>query len=322
MGIGIVDRLDGTPSPEDWAISTFFTDSKNAQVELSRCFQTEELGPENPPTRIATTGQVRSETVELHLLTGYELLDRISPVIRSVIKACVALGNVLAVILSLSSCGSTTPSAVVVRVGNESISKAMLEHWTAVEAVLAYSAEPRGPAPEGVIPDPPRYAHCVAYLGTASPPAGKAEAKPTTTQLKRACQQRYEALQHHVLDILITDDWLSGEGAAKGVTVSAGEVGQAIARQFPTRADYQRFLRLTGEKASDEQLLIRGDLLSVKLGQLRESAVLKSGRSQAQERSALERIGAEYTARWTARTDCRPGYVVQECRQFKGSRTT
>jgi hypothetical protein len=37
-------------------------------------------------------------------------------------------------------------------------------------------------------------------------------------------------------------------------------------------------------------------------------------------REALARFEREYTARWTARTSCRPGYVVQGCKQYSGSR--
>jgi hypothetical protein len=41
--------------------------------------------------------------------------------------------------------------------------------------------------------------------------------------------------------------------------------------------------------------------------------------AQARTRTRTALIAA-YRARWTARTDCRPGYVVQKCRQYTGRR--
>jgi hypothetical protein len=40
------------------------------------------------------------------------------------------------------------------------------------------------------------------------------------------------------------------------------------------------------------------------------------------ERRERARLIAAYRWRWLARTDCRPGYVVQKCRQFRGSRVS
>jgi hypothetical protein len=214
----------------------------------------------------------------------------------------------VALVLTLGSCGAGR-DAVVVRVGNHSITERTVEHWTAVEAILAYEASPSRPAPKGVVPDPPAYADCVAYLHRID---------ATLAQLKRRCQQRYDELKRHVLDILITNYWLDGEAAARGVTVNDHDVQRAIKRQFPTPTAFRRFLALTGERASDETLIVRRDLLAARLQASQLSEVTKSGLAPAQERQAFAKLGAEFTARWTARTDCRPEYVVQECRQFDG----
>lgn len=40
--------------------------------------------------------------------------------------------------------------------------------------------------------------------------------------------------------------------------------------------------------------------------------------AKAQRRRTLARFIAEWRARWTARTDCQRGYVVQKCRQYGG----
>lgn len=42
--------------------------------------------------------------------------------------------------------------------------------------------------------------------------------------------------------------------------------------------------------------------------------------AREQQRRTLARFVAGWRARWTARTDCRPGYVVPKCRQYAGPR--
>lgn len=229
-----------------------------------------------------------------------------------------AVAVAVALALGLSSCGAGR-DAVVVRVGNRSITEATVEHWTAVEAILAYEASPSHSVPKGVIPDPPAYADCVAYLHRTGATLARTRATATPAQLKRRCRQRYDELKRHVLDILITNYWLDGEAAARGVTVDDQEVQQAIHRQFPDPTAFRRFLALTGEKAADETLIVRRDLLAAKLQALQQGEVIKTGLPPAQERQAFAKLGAEFTARWTARTGCRSGYIVQECRQFSGS---
>ncbi len=119
-----------------------------------------------------------------------------------------------------------------------------------------------------------------------------------------------------MLDILITNYWLSGEGAAKGFAVTDAEVKQTIDRQFASPAAFHRFLAITGESASDERLLLRGDLMATKLQQ---AAAGEKGLSASQQ--ALAKFINDFSAKWSARTSCKPGYVVQECRQYKGAKS-
>jgi hypothetical protein len=199
-------------------------------------------------------------------------------------------------------------------VGAHSITKGALDRWAAIEAALSYEVNPTQPLPKGVAPDPPSYANCIAYLKTTPTTLIASTQKPTTTQLKARCKQKQEALRHHMLDILITNYWLEGEGAARGIAVSDAEVTQALDRQFPTQAAFRSFLKITGEKASDERALLRASLLATKLQQ----AVAARGLTAAQQQQALAKFTSEFTQKWSARTSCQPGYVVQECKQYNG----
>jgi hypothetical protein len=221
---------------------------------------------------------------------------------------------VLAATLCLAACGGGS-DAVVARVGGHSITTGALDRWAAIEAVLSYEVNPTQPAPKGVVPDPPSYANCIAYLRATPTTLIAPTQKPTTPQLKTRCKQKQETLRRHMLDILITNFWLEGEGAAKGLAVSEAEINQALGGQFPTQAAFRNFLKITGEKASDERALLRANLMATKL---QRAVATRKGLTAAQRQQALARFTSEFTAKWSALTSCKPGYVVQECKQYKG----
>lgn len=235
-----------------------------------------------------------------------------------VARRLAVLGSLLSAILGFNACGDVAPGTVVARVDRHTITKATLDRWTAIEAVLSYEANPRQPVPNGVIPDPPSYVGCIAYLQRVAQRPAAGQVRPTTEQLKNRCEQRHAFLQHHVLDILITFYWLSGEGAARGITVSDGEARKLLAQQFPTEAAFRKFLEITGESEADELLILKRDLLSTRLQQ---SVSEKLGLTSEQQQLTFLKFIEALTKRWSARTSCRRGYVVSECRQYAGPKS-
>ncbi len=227
-----------------------------------------------------------------------------------------ALGAVIVAVVGLAACGgSGMPGDTVVQVGGSSITKATLDHWTSVEAILAYDTNPKQPVPKGVVPVPPSYTACIAYLEATAPKSAKGQSKLTAAQLKSQCQQHYEELQQHILGILINFDWLAGESADQGIKVTDEEVKRQFTRfkheQFRTEAAFQRFLGFTGESLSDELLIMKRNLLTEEIAQ---KVIEKKGLTAQQQQQA----GKAFVKKWTARTNCRAGYVVPGCKQYKG----
>jgi hypothetical protein len=209
------------------------------------------------------------------------------------------------------------PASVVAEVAGRSISRSMLDRWIAAQAVMDYEVHPTHPAPRGVVPDPPAYATCIAYLAESARQAGT-RANPTRAQLKGRCRQSYEALHEEVLNILITFQWVIGESAQRGVRVTDKEVQREYERfnaeKFPKPGEFQRFLEYTGWSEADDKLSLKMDLLYQKLGQ-KVSAAASS--PEAGQRAFGEFI-REFTKRWVARTNCRKSDIVSDCRQYKG----
>jgi len=217
------------------------------------------------------------------------------------------LFGLLLIAAQLVGCGHGA-SPVVVQIGDTAITKAAVNRWTAIEAAVTYDPNPRKPVPKGAIPDPPGYEGCIAYSRTTSTAGGKLR----TTQLRRECRNQYSVLQHQILEILITTNWLTTEGARVGIRVTDAEARRVLHEKFKTKAAVQRFLTFTGEKEDDEVFLLKRTMLADRMA----ASFRGQGRSSAQAEKAQIAFFTQLVKKWTAKTSCRAGYVVSQCRQY------
>ena len=181
------------------------------------------------------------------------------------IRIIPALGAVLFALVGLSACGGI-PGNAVVSVDGKSITKDTFNHWMSVAA--ASSATTPGAKP--VIPLPPKYTACIASAKAAAKPA-KGQAPPTEAALKSQCAQQYKSLQQEVLGFLISSNWVIGEAKSLGVKISDKEVKKQFekikSQQFPKAAEFQKFLKTSGQTVSDLLLRVKLNLLSQKIQQ-------------------------------------------------------
>jgi hypothetical protein len=166
--------------------------------------------------------------------------------------------------------------------------------------------------PEGLVSDPPNYARCVAALEAAASKAPSASVRESGVQMVTKCRQLYEALRIQAASFLVSVGRTIGLGRDAGVTVTDGEVQRFFqgikAREYPTEADLQRYL--AGKRWTLPDLLLQAKL------ELLGTEILKK---IATPQGRLKYTEAE--RRWTEKTSCRPGYVVEYCKQFKGGAT-
>jgi hypothetical protein len=127
---------------------------------------------------------------------------------------------------------------------------------------------------------------------------------------------RYQAAKAEVLGFLISADWLIGESSSLGIKLSDAEVKRELVKEkvaaFPEPAKFKAYLHSSGETVSDLLLNLKVHLLGQKL----EQRELK-GKSQAAKKKAFEAFVKAFRKKWTAKTECRSGYVVEDCKQYK-----
>ncbi len=125
----------------------------------------------------------------------------------------------------------------------------------------------RGPTPR--CPSRPSTPSASRPSARRRPKPAKGQPKVTDAQLKTQCKQEYEQLRDQVLQLLISFQWLEGEANEQGIKVSDAEVKKSFEQQkkqsFPKAADYEKFLKDSGQSEADILLQVKADLLASKI---------------------------------------------------------
>src|ERR1035441_10448534 len=108
------------------------------------------------------------------------------------------------VVVGLTGCGGGSGGTVARVRGVGSITKAMVDHWVPIEAVLLYEEVPRSEVPVGVVPDPPAYSACIARLAKIAPK--DAAAAVVRVGLKRECRENDLRLKVLALNSLRSEE--------------------------------------------------------------------------------------------------------------------
>ena len=129
------------------------------------------------------------------------------------------------------------------------------------ERQLAVAAKSGGE--DATVPDPPDFEDCVAQLEKAT---AQGQPKQTDADYKKQCQQQYDQLREQVVSLLISFEWLEGEAEEQGIEVTDAQVQKEFEEQkkqaFPKDADYQQFLKDSGQSNDDVLRGVRLKLIS------------------------------------------------------------
>src|SRR3954471_11014317 len=177
---------------------------------------------------------------------------------RLILCACALIG----VSATVAACGGV-PGNAVATVDGEAIDKADFTHWMSIAAKTSGQ-------PGNAVPDPQNaYKGCIAAKRKATPTPAKGQPKVTDAQLKTQCVTEYKTLRDQVLQLLISFKWIQGEADSMGVKVTDADVKKSFDQQkkqsFPKDADYQKFLKTSGQSQDDIMQRVKSDLLSTKI---------------------------------------------------------
>jgi parvulin-like peptidyl-prolyl isomerase len=159
-----------------------------------------------------------------------------------------------------AGCGGV-PGNAVATVDGDAIDKADFSHWLNIVA--------KSGGQNAAVPDPPDYVKCVAAKRKTTPKPAKGQPKVTDAQLKTQCKQQYEQLRTQTVGVLVSYRWIEGEAADQGLKVTDADVKKSFEQQrkqnFPKDADFQKFLKQSGQTQEDILRRVKLDLLFAKL---------------------------------------------------------
>lgn len=169
----------------------------------------------------------------------------------------------------------------------------------------------------------------VSPAGVSTGTASTADAVATVsgTPIPKASYQHWLAVEtalgangspsHQALGFLITSEWVLGEASARHISVSEAEVKQRytqlVHQSFPKAGSLKKYLAKSGETEADLLARIKVELLASKIG-----AKVTAGKSSAQHAALLSSFEKSFHTHWKAYTDCKQGYVMEDCKQYKG----
>jgi phosphatidylethanolamine-binding protein (PEBP) family uncharacterized protein len=122
---------------------------------------------------------------------------------------------------------------------------------------------------------------------------------------------------HQALGFLITSEWVLGEAAARHITISEAEVkqhyAQLVHQSFPKAGELKKYLAKSGETEADLLARIKVELLASRI-----AAKVTAGKSKKERAALLSGFESNFHDHWKRLTVCHAGYVMEDCRQYKG----
>jgi foldase protein PrsA len=178
-----------------------------------------------------------------------------------VVRLVLALCALIALVAIVAGCGGV-PGNDVATVDGNSINKDDFNHWMTIAAKTSGQ-------PNASVPDSPDFKQCIEQKRKSLPKPKKGEKPPSDDQLKKQCEQEYNALRDQVMQLLTSFQWIEGEAKEQGIKVSDAEVKKSFDQQkkqsFPKEGDYQKFLKQNGQSEQDILERVKLDLLSNKI---------------------------------------------------------
>lgn len=161
------------------------------------------------------------------------------------------------------------PRGAVVLVGDSTIARRQFKRWFAI-AVRGVPGAGRSIRAY----DPPSFEPCIVRLRKQERRPPGTPGRSSKAVLRERCRVQYEGLRDQVLQFLILERWVAGEGRDRGVQPTRrqldAEFEQAREQSFGSEAEWRRFLRRAGMTVADARFQVA---FNTRYTMLREHAI-------------------------------------------------
>jgi len=178
-------------------------------------------------------------------------------------KKLSALGAFFVVAVVVAGCGSSIPSDSVASVAGNSISLKAYNHWMYIAAKEEAAQETGEPV---IVPQtPPTYTSCISQIRRDIPTL----ASTSAATLKTDCANVFKEFNSEVMAFLIEAYWYQADAYKDGIRYTSADLQKdfkkAMKTEFPTTAQFNAYLKSSGETKADILFQIRVSQIYTKL---------------------------------------------------------
>jgi hypothetical protein len=123
------------------------------------------------------------------------------------------------------------------------------------------------------------------------------------------------AVRDKALGFLITQQWVFGEAAAKGISVSEAQANKRLteveSKQFKKSGELQKYLTRAHETETDLKTRVKLELLEAAISK----QAIAGKHTNAEKQAALTSLQDAFEKKWKALTTCQKGYTMEDCKE-------
>jgi hypothetical protein len=228
-----------------------------------------------------------------------------------------ALALVLALI-ALAGCGGGGDEGVThISGSSQTITKPMLDHWMRVVVATDFRVSVGTKAPKGLASEPENPGECIAAAAKVVPRTFAGKLKLTNAQLSKKCHELNVAIRHQALQYLLSAQWTMQEAKELHIRLTTAELHKEFLRWRPlsykTDAKFQEYMKERGLVLSDVLYQLRRNVLVRRILPTFQVRVKKAGGGER----VYAKLALERYHNLIAKTSCKPGYVMEDCKEYR-----
>lgn len=225
--------------------------------------------------------------------------------------------------LLLAGCGGGGADSVThIEGSSQTISKPMLDHWMRAVVANDFRTSIGTKAPRGLVSEPANSKECLEAARKVVPRTYTGKLKLTDDEILRKCGELHKAISAQAISYVLSAQWVNLQAEEQGLhPISQAEMHRQFLRfqkeAFGSSKSYLKYLHERGMVLSDTLYQLRRNIYVTRLLPKFQEKVKKAGGGiKTYGRLAFQRYHA-----LIAKTSCKAGYVMQDCKEYHAPAT-